>query len=51
MGNLPYVPKVGTYGSSLSKKSSYGWAFSYRYGKMSMGDERCLNEGSWIAES
>lgn len=36
---------------SLPKKSSYGWAFSYRYGKMSMGDERCLNEGSWIVES
>lgn len=26
---------------SLPKKSSYGWAFSYRYGKINMRDERC----------
>ena len=36
---------------SLSKKSSYGWAFSYVYGKMRMGDERCWNEENWIVES
>ena len=26
---------------SLPKKSGYGWAFSYRYGKINMRDERC----------
>lgn len=36
---------------SLSKKSSYGWAFSHVYGKISMGDERCWNEGNWTEVS
>ena len=36
---------------SLSKKSSCGWAFSYLYGIISMGDERCLNAENWIVES
>ena len=33
------------------EKVEHSWAFSYLYGKISMGDERCLNEGSWIVES
>ena len=37
--------------SSLSKKSSNGWAFSYLDGIINMGDERCWNAEKWIAES
>ena len=33
------------------EKVQHSWAFSHLYGKISMGDERCLNEGSWIVES
>ena len=33
------------------EKVEHSWAFSHLYGKISMGDERCLNEGSWIVES
>ena len=32
-------------------KRLHSWAFSHLYGKISMGDERCLNVGSWIVES
>ena len=40
-------------GASLQavEKVEHSWAFSHLYGKISMGDERCLNEGSWIVES
>ena len=33
------------------EKVEHSWAFSHLYGKISMGDERRLNEGSWIVES
>ena len=33
---------------SLSKKSSWSWAFSVRYGRMGKGDEKCWNAGKWI---
>ena len=37
--------------AQLVEKVQHSWAFSHLYGKISMGDQRCLNEGSWIAES
>lgn len=37
--------------SQAVEKVEHSWAFSHLYGKISMGDERCLNEGSWIVES
>lgn len=42
-GNFPAAQAV--------EKVEHSWAFSHLYGKISMGDERCLNEGSWIVES
>ena len=38
-------------GLQAVEKVEHSWAFSHLYGKISMGDERCLNEGSWIVES
>ena len=38
-------------GAQAVEKVEHSWAFSHLYGKISMGDERCLNEGSWIVES
>ena len=35
----------------LVEKVQHSWAFSHVYGKISTGDERCWNEGNWIAES
>ena len=45
------VPAVMSAGTQAVEKVEHSWAFSHLYGKISMGDERCLNEGSWIVES
>ena len=45
----PYPPARAGYGLfSLSKKSSWSWAFSAKYGRMGKGDEKCWNAGKWI---
>ena len=35
---------------SLSKKSSLCWAFSFAYGIIVLGDERCWNAAKWNEE-
>ena len=51
MRDLIFKNFAASENSACRKRSSCGWAFSHLHGKISMGDERCLNEGSWIVES
>ena len=51
LDSLTGGPANGRASCQAVEKVEHSWAFSHLYGKISMGDERCLNEGSWIVES